>query len=441
MTRRDASARAVDALRASPPELDELRRARMERRLVDAVGRGERARETGVEPRRSGGRAWAAAGGALAVAAVVGLAVIVRPVLFGGGEQRPVARFEMGGTRTASGTLDVGGALEVGPGERAEVRVGGVELDLEGGSAMRFGSLDVRDVRVELTSGGVDVAFHPRERGRERLSIETPSARVEVVGTVFSVRLQGGATRVAVREGTVRVVPRRASESAVLVHAGESVEIDGEPAAEARAPEPAAAPVETVEPPVAVVVEAAPRARRETAPAAPIAPALPRAVEPAAIEIADEVPSAVVQPPEVAPVSPRQRLAAARHVLEDLRDHPRARAMLVELVRDRDAPIDVRAEAQTLIADSFLATGEAHEAADAYERAAALGRGRPEGANALFSLARLQEGALRDRDAARATYVRYLQEAPHGAHAQLVRAAVCRLGGDPAVPCGGGGAR
>lgn len=461
MTRRDASAQVVEALRASPPELDELRRARMERRLLDTVARreagereaGEREageREAGdreAAPRerraseRRGGRVLWAASGALAVAAAFGLAWLVVPRDHG-----PVARFEMGG---ASGTLDVGGTLEVGRGERAEVRVGGVELALAGDSAMRFASLDARDVRMQLTSGRIDVAFHPRERGRERLSIETPSARVEVVGTVFTVQLEGDATRVSVSEGTVRVVPRAAAESAVLVHAGESVRIDGEPRASAEVVE-ADAP-EALE---AVAVapsapELSPAASPATAPGAadpaplaapePVAVAGPAPV-PSAGDVVDALPDTSVAPPSVQPVSARQRLSAARRLLES-GAHRRARALLAELTRMPDAALDVRVEAWSLLADSLVATGEPREAADAYERAASLGRGRPEGHVAIYALARVQERGLGDRGAARETYLRYLREAPSGANAELARRAVCRLGGDPEIECPEGGAR
>lgn len=461
MTRRDGSARVAEALRAAPPCLDELRRARIERRLLDhlpepaldRLGAALNSEHAQPDAARKGmgaraRAAWAAGGALVAMAAALALAWVAWPR-----DHVEVARFELSGTSTASGTIDVGRTLELGEGEHAQVQIGGVGIEVAGHHAaapaegaatsrstvMRFVSLDVRHVEVELTEGSIDVAFHPRERGRERLSIETPSARVEVVGTEFSVRLEGETTRVSVRHGVVRVIPHAAGQRAVLVHAGESVAV-GERVADA--PHAASTPDDvpnesaTDAPEVLAAVSTTSPTRtapRTSAPAVPIA--TPGAsVAPAELEILEPTP-AVVDRPQVVPVSAALRLAAAQRVLAE-GNHVRARRMFAEVMRASDASIDVRVSAQTELGDSYYSTREWQRAAREYELAAEVGRGRPIGDAAIFALARAHQ-RLGDREAAKRTYLRYLDEAPHGANASQARMAICNLGGDPSVECGG----
>lgn len=475
MTRRRGSARVADALRDSPPPLDELRRARMERRLLDAVSSGEhasgepaRALSSTSTAGRAGarertGRLRAGAIGALAMAASIALGLVAWPRLSSFSplsslwpEDAPVARFALIGESTASGTIDVGATLEVDDGDRAEVRAFGVEVDLEGGTAMRFGALAEEHVRLELTRGAIEVAFHPRVRGRERLTIETPSARVEVVGTVFTVRLEGeggATTRVSVREGVVRVVPRGMhggddTESAVRVRAGQSVAIGGasDPARTAAAGREVhgEAAVAIAEIDVAGEVEAELGARRPArSPARARADdevmheeAAAAAPDDGAGALLDEPPSASVPFAPEAAVTPRQQAELASRLLER-GDHAGARAVFAQIARSPRASRAQRAEAQSAIGDSFFATGDLREAEGAYEAAARIGAGTAEGANAIYSLARHQERELRQPEQARRTYLRYLDEAPNGALARQAEAAICRLGGDPRVDCGG----
>lgn len=417
MTRRDGSARVADALRASPPSMDDLRRARMERRVLELVHDkaqpGPRTCEVHSIEKR--GVLAGAVAGAMAMAAAALL------VWFSLDSAEPLARVEWSGSER---TVGVGAMLEISEAEHAVVTAFGVRIEVDGApTAMRFTELEREHVELELERGAIDVAFHPAERGRERLSIETPSARVEVVGTEFTVRISGEETVVAVRQGVVRVVPRARREEAVLVHAGDQVAVGvgAEPRFEA------AAALESrpeVEHPGNVAVEAPIEVRAsDHEPVA--APAVERAAGPTKIE---RLPPAV------------DRLSAARQVLER-GEHDRARAMLAALAHAADASLDVKITAETLMGDSFQASGSGEQAAAAYERAASLGRGRDLGHLAIIALARLHERVRLDPDEARRTYVRYLEEAPTGANARMAREAVCRLGGDPRVQCGGSAPR
>jgi TolA-binding protein len=75
--------------------------------------------------------------------------------------------------------------------------------------------------RLALRSGRVDVAL-PHEAPVQQLSVDTPDAEVQVVGTVFSVEVQPvpgtgqPSTVVAVSEGEVRVIRRGGSVTSVL---------------------------------------------------------------------------------------------------------------------------------------------------------------------------------------------------------------------------------
>jgi hypothetical protein len=411
MTRRDGSATVAEALRASPPSLDELRRARIERRVIESMD-GRPAAEPRIRRRNAQKFLW------VNVAILSAAAALVMWFSRRGADE--LARFERTGTSAEHGTIGVGTMLEVRETEHMVVQAFGAQFEVSGTPThMRFRALSREHVDIELQRGSVEVAFHPSERGRERLSIETPNARVEVVGTEFTVQFSGQETRVSVREGVVRVVPSERQDEAVLVHAGDRVAVmDGrEPMLEtAERSSPTFANPAVVAPPAPNEDPAEHAETREPSPPAPIEPAvLPSPIPPA--------------------IPATERLAAARQVLER-GEHARARMLLASLARVTDAPIDVRVEAETLMGDSFQASGAAEQAASAYERAASLGRDRPLGHLAIIALARLHERVRLDSDAAKRTYLRYLEEAPSGANARMARDAVCRLGGDPSVECG-----
>src|SRR5687768_10115633 len=103
MTRRDSAAaesgatRVAGALRSTPPALDELTRARMERRLLDAP----RDRTSHVTMDRGRDRrarmAWGAGGALVAAAAALAIGWIVWPRGAPIGSEGPVARFTIDG--------------------------------------------------------------------------------------------------------------------------------------------------------------------------------------------------------------------------------------------------------------------------------------------------------------------------------------------------------
>lgn len=241
----------AEALREAPPRLDDLRRARLERRVlaasqpgaaghVGAAGQAGAAGHVGalatqgavsrgarsVAARR---RAWStpakvvAAVTALAAAAVLGF--VVRGFVVGGAlSHTSQAHFVVGSAfETREGTLTNGARLELQSGEVGRLAIGDVTGEVRDGGALEVRSIDPDDVQLVLERGTAELTFHPHARGRQHLRVLTPSAEVEVVGTVFSVRVDDVGTTVGVREGTVRVT--RHSGNSRLVHAGESVTV------------------------------------------------------------------------------------------------------------------------------------------------------------------------------------------------------------------------
>ncbi len=235
----------ADALRDDAPRMDDLRRARLERRVLarspgastsqelapiasDARVSGSRVRplsKVGPEPSMSSrgrptGSRWAIGALALAAAALIGF--VVRGAVGPSAQEGP--RFAIGSAfETREGTLANGARFELARGEEGRLEIGDVTAQLADEGSLEVRSIDPNDVRLVLERGTAELAFHPHERGRQHLRIVTPSADVEVVGTVFTVHVDDAGTSVSVREGTVRVT-RRAGEP-VLVHAGESVTV------------------------------------------------------------------------------------------------------------------------------------------------------------------------------------------------------------------------
>jgi ferric-dicitrate binding protein FerR (iron transport regulator) len=359
----------AELLREHPPVPDDLARARMEKALI------ERPREIAAPKKRKGWVPAIAAGVALAAALLLAF------VLFGDREpEARVARFERRPASAAveRGTLEVGSTLQTQPGELAELRVDASRIRVAGASRARIAELTPERIGLELDAGSLWIAFHPREPSnngfrRERMSIETPDARVEVVGTVFRVSVSAGRTEVTVSEGVVRVVPNHGSP--MLVHAGEHA---------------------------------------ETAPSAPPPRIAPTPVVP------------VESPTEAARDDSSERLGTATRLL---RQHRTAQglAMLRPLTVRPGVSASIRAQAWSLIADTEERERNYEDAAHAYEQVARMGRGSAAHA-AIFALARLQDRRLHDREAARASYERYLRQTPNGPLAAQARSALCRLG-------------
>lgn len=425
---RRPSDQVAEALRRDPPELDDLHKARLERRLLDAARAGTPAgasasRDDGIDRARRRAGYRGAAIGVLAGAAAAAAAFML---LAGDPEtSAPVVRWERvtSGEPVATGALREGDVVATATTQRIAVRLGESAVRLAPGSRARFESLAVEDVRIRLDEGAVVVAYHPERRGEERMTIETISARVEVVGTVFRVAVgDAGATTVRVDEGTVRVVPREGS--AQLVGAGDRVTIAA-PVATASA-EPAARSADEEERGVSAPAPSeAVRAARGLGASAPIAEEATIAAAPAGAA-QPETATTGDAPAPVRPLAPDVRF----ELVETLITRGDTRGALHELraiARDAERRRD-RARAWHRIGDIHRGLAEDLLAAEAFRRAAEVGRNLPEGHNALFDLAMLRERRLRDREGARAAYLQYLEVASFGPLAPEARRALCRLG-------------
>ena len=105
----------------------------------------------------------------------------------------------------------------------------------------------------------------------------------------------------------------------------------------------------------------------------------------------------------------------------------RAMTILREVASARDTTPRIRAQAYTLLGDVLRRANRHEEARAAYEGAIRQ-RAGSWSHSAIYVLGRLQERRLGDRDAARASYLRYIVEAPGGPLVGASREALCRLG-------------
>lgn len=388
----------AEALREDPPVLDELARARIEKRILAAAAAPREARRS---------RAPIAIAGALALAAAAALAFVA---LREGAPEAPVARIHLYdvGAAEQRGTLDEGSTVSTGATEQADVRVADTRVRIGSASRLRIATLTADHLGLDLLEGSIHVAYRPRERGRERLTVETPSARVEVVGTVFRVEVRERTTEVSVSEGTVRVVPHDGSEPR-FVRAGERTVVTRASSDPAVSRLEVGGSTEGTGPPEAGGPGAAGASETVEAEGAGM-PATGGTGE-------DESARATVLPS----LDPAARLERAK----SLGRTAAAARILRELTRP-NTPAEVRTEAWSTLGDLHRSAGRLHEAARAYEQAAQVGRGTASGHNAIYLLARLHQ-QRGDREAARASYERYLREAPSGALAEQARRALLRL--------------
>ena len=403
--------RVVHALQQQPFDLDEFARARLERNLVDAW-RSRGARAVAVRERQGSRRfpsstAWF---GSLAVSAAVG-------VLFGwyalrdhevisGAPPEVLAHFDLviDDGAVQSGYLSEGQILESGQHGHIEVALDQSRVDVAPDSRVRFERMAREELRLSLIKGRVEVAFHPAQRGKQHMSIETRSARVMVVGTQFAVDADAeGNTKVSVSEGVVQVVPRGGGETH-FVRAGERVDVpvqaDRERVQAVRAGIESRLRAENDEPEGQQVVKAE---RAET-----------RTHDGQRLRCADES-------------TPDERLEAARVLLLHGK-HSAARERLQKIAKKNTLPTSTRVEALVLTAESYTAQGQIPKATDAYRAAFDLAPHHPSAHNALFALARLIERYTDDVGTAGAVYREYLQRAPKGALAPQAHEALCRLG-------------
>ena len=398
--------RVAWAMRQEPQQLDDVARARMERNLVEAW-RGRPARSVALPSSKpSFSRSvWISS---LAASAAFG-AILAFFLLRDPGEVASVpaevpARFDLviDDGSVQSGFLTEGQVLESGQHGRVEVALEQSRVDVAPDSRVRFERLGRKELRLALMKGRVEVAFHPERRGEQHMSIETRSARVLVVGTQFSVDVDGqGNTQVSVSEGVVQVVPRGEGETQ-FVRAGEHIEVPIQAARE-------------IERAVREGIES--RLRADAAPSEP---------DPVAPSGASEGRSSRRQQCAQENTGDK-RLESARGLLLQGK-HSAARERLRKLAKRNTLPTSSRVEALVLIAESYTSQGQIPRAAETYREAIKLAPNHPAGYNAMFALARLNERYADDRSAAGSVYREYLQSAPRGALAAQAREALCRLG-------------
>lgn len=398
-----ASAELAERMRRAPPAFDELTRARMERGLLQAWRvRGmplPRAERSDARAWRLGGRraAWIAS---LALSACAGgffALHLSRPTPIA--SVLPAGHFELAIDDAAvqSGPVSEGQLLRSGARGRIALELGAAHLDMQPRTELRLSRLSETELAFALNAGQLDVDFHPQRRGEQGLRVETPAARVLVVGTRFRVVVEsGGDTRVAVVHGAVDVVSRSSGQTQRVVAGGE-----------ARVPGGATPPSQRDEGLLAAdgpVSRGASRAADEDM----VGP-------PRRVRGANDV-----------NVAARERLEVARKLLRR-GEHPAARAVLRELA-EPGSELELRVEALTLMAESYTAQGSIRRAQEQYRSVDAIAPRRAAGDNARFALARSLERHSQDRAAAVAAYRRYLALAPEGALSEQARKALCRLG-------------
>lgn len=399
------SARIADVLREDAPVLDDLHRARLERRFVEAAAARTSANDAPKSMRAP--RRTRVVAGAAAVAFAAAAAVYL--VAFR--EEGPHYTIEHAtGESIAAGTH-----LELGPADVAHAEVHHLSLTASASASIHFTTVEEADIRLSLERGTASFAFHPEERGAERVTIETPSARVEIVGTELSVHVDPSGTIVTVSEGRVRVVPVDGTEPS-FVSTGEAVHVPAPPepttAATDEVLEGAALPTGSGGPTDAEAVEAV--ATLEEAPTEPI-PEVDVATE---VE-ATEVTTGVMEPE----LSLEDRLERAEERLGT--DRAGARRELRELAGVAQ-PRAIRVEALLQLGDSYREANEHELALEAFANAARIGRGTESGALAIYDRARLLERMGRTDDA-RAGFESYLATYPDGANAAQARARLADL--------------
>ena len=203
------------------PALDEAGVAHAWRRIGDTRA-----------ARRSLRRRVMVAGGGLAIAAAVALAVSLPPRFAGPSVGRGALRIAMSADAPLE-ALPAGGAIALDDGSVLEVAQA-TELEVLANDGARFVTL-LRRGRCR---------FDVRPGGPRRWSIETDLATVEVVGTAFTVDRGEGGLYVTVEHGIVLVRGERVPGRVQRLLAGERLDIPA-PTQSANALDPQAAAVST----------------------------------------------------------------------------------------------------------------------------------------------------------------------------------------------------
>ncbi|MDD9943108.1 MAG: FecR domain-containing protein [Myxococcales bacterium] len=453
--------RVADRLRTANESLDEVTQARMERAVLEQVrvraarpaqGASGSHRRPSYYPARPGfpsskgrsrARVWyrRLAYPALVAAAAAAGALLV--LMVHTPRQMMVstdgsAHFEMylPDGAVQRGSVSEGQTLESGRQSHIQIALDRSRVELSRRSRVRFDQLSPSLTELTVGIGRVEIGFHPRVRGKQRMLVQTRAARIRVVGTRFTVDVDGqGNTRVRVSEGVVEVRPRYGGPTH-FVGAGQDLEVmadagdDGERAVR----DTLAANLSKL----AATSPSDPSPAGDGAASAPVAPSphlgdAARGGEPAQAAPPVELPAVRVRSvvgAALPPPSARDMLEVARERLR-LGRHAQARGDLHKLAVDAGHPKEYRAEAWTLIAESYTAQGNVPRAREAYRAASAVAPELGVGHNALFALARLLDRYTTDRQAAVLAYEDYLRQVPEGALASQARHALCRLGGYP----------
>jgi hypothetical protein len=402
-------------LHERPPELDDVSRARMERSLVQAWRLHASARVPLPGQRAAAPRARALWAASIAASAIAG-GLLAFSMTGREGESAPTAgsgHFELriGDAAVQAGAVAEGQVLESGALGRMEIELPSARLRMSRATRVRIDRVSGPELTVSLLKGRLEVDFHPAHKGDLRMAVESVAARVQVVGTRFVLDVDAiGNTDVTVSEGVVEVLPRSGG-ALRRVAAGEHTHVRADEGDE-------------YERKVRDTIEE--NLRTLEAPAADPIAAADDAFQPDMEFTAEEQldPAGAAQKPARAIA---RKLEQARKLLRQ-GQHSAARARLRGLASSNSAPVHIRVEALTLMAESYTAQGDVPKAAQAYRRADELSPGDAAGHNARFAHARLLERYAHDERAAAEAYRRYLEHAPRGALATQARQALCRLG-------------
>jgi TolA-binding protein len=415
----------VEALRADPPVLDDLRRTRLERAVLAA--RHQDASATEPPPRSRWGPALSGAAFAAATVATLSWWVMSDPMTSApsaaGGADVAVPS-----SLVAEGMPAQGETLRTGAGQRVRARIGATEVGLEPNTRAQFERIAQEELRVRLRQGALRVSYRPQANG-QRMVVMTPAARVEVVGTVFRVEVDGThATGVWVERGEVRVVPLHSADGEPRhLRTGESTRVEPtgtvsvdvvDALVEDGASDTQAAPGADEPRAGEGGDEARPQSQEADAP-----PTASRRTRASAKDARRPVRGRVTLPGE--PSSPR--FDRARRLLNQ-RKYEAARKHLRGMTDAKTESRTNRTRAWIMIAESYEEQGQHGNAAEAYGKAAWFGSGTAAGQRALFRLGQVREGRLSDARGARNAYRRYLRQFPQGPDAPAARRALCRLG-------------
>ena len=425
------SYRIAEALRQEQVPLDDVTRARIERRLVEAwelrrASRGIPTKEKALSAPVP--RIWVAS---MAAFVFVALLVVLFEVMSDGrlspADPVQVAHFELRISDAAvqTGVVGTGQTLETGKFGSIDVTASGTRVLVYPDSRVRFDRISSDDLRISLIVGKVEVTFHSIRPGEQSVSVDTRVASVRAVGTRFSVEVdRRGDTSVDVSEGVVSVASSGSNSTRTLA-AGERVRIgsDGReksaPVMVVRADRAAMAD----EPPLPSTVDEQTEGVDELA-AQPARQVRRNASgEARAATERDGRRVGEVSAEEIIKTDPLQ----SARLLIQIGQYDAARDQLRQIAAS-SADSGTRATAHTLIAESYLVQEYFPRAADSYNEAAHVSPDEPVSRNAVFALARLLEHHLKDNQAAVSAYRRYLRESPGGEHEAQALMALCRLG-------------